>query len=187
MGCDQFFEGRKVASSASPTLFHWLCDYFLSSKLKFTCQAKSQSARGSAIHQCMRGIPLQNYKDCFKKLDQMAKTVWTRGEYLNVLEKLKSARTWQHHGHYLNTPGITGPLVCEQFSAFCILYVVKPQKLKCSQDKTVFHCLKKYDWQWRTHLYFIFLESTDFNALIIILLGLSEHVKSNSLVVCIFC
>ena len=45
------------------------CDYFLFPKLKFhlavkTC--KSRNALGSAVYQCLMGVPIQDYEQCFQ-------------------------------------------------------------------------------------------------------------------------
>ena len=51
------------------------CDYFLFPKLKYHLSGRrynSRNALGSAVYQCLMGVPIEEYEKCFQKLiDQL--------------------------------------------------------------------------------------------------------------------
>lgn len=66
-------------------------DYFLFPKLKMLLSDKSyKSLIGSAIYQCLQGIPLQDYENCFKNwIKRLKPCVLDKGEYFEGLRKVK--------------------------------------------------------------------------------------------------
>ena len=50
----------------------------------------SRYAIGSAVYQCLMGVPIEEYEKCFQKLiDQLKRCVLAGGEYFEGQSKLK--------------------------------------------------------------------------------------------------
>ena len=83
----EFLESEKVTLLPHPPYSPDLapCDYFLCPKLKYHLSGRrynSRNALGSAVYQCLVGVPIEEYEKCFQKwIDRLKRCVLAGGEY----------------------------------------------------------------------------------------------------------
>ena len=92
----EFLESEKVKYRPSaPSVFArlGLLRLFLFPKLKYHLSGmrySSRNALGSAVYQCLMGVPIEEYEKCFQKwIDRLKRCVLAGGEYFEGQSKLK--------------------------------------------------------------------------------------------------
>ena len=90
-----FLESEKFTALPHPPYSSNLapCDYFLCPKLKYHLSRRrynSRNAHGSAVYQCLMGVPIEEYEKCFQKwIDWLKRCVLAGGDYFEGQSKLK--------------------------------------------------------------------------------------------------
>ena len=90
-----FLESEKVTVLPHPPYSPDLapCDYFLCPKLKYHLSGRrynSRNALGSAVYQCLMGVPTEEYEKCLQIwIDWLKRCVLAGGEYFEGQSKLK--------------------------------------------------------------------------------------------------
>ena len=90
-----FLKEEKVVHRSHPSYSPELspCDFFLFPLLKKTLSGRryeSRSALGSAIYQCLQGIPKKAYLSAFtERISRLEKCVSVKGEYFEGLKETK--------------------------------------------------------------------------------------------------
>ena len=90
-----FLEVEKVFVLLHPPYLPDLapCDYFLFPKLKYHLSGRrynSRNALGSAVYQCLMGVPIEEYEKCFQKwIYRLKRCVLAGEEYFEGQSKLK--------------------------------------------------------------------------------------------------
>ena len=89
-----FLESEKVTVLLHPLYSPDLapCDYFLFPKLKYHLSGRrynSRNALGSAVYQCLMGVPIEEYEKFFQKWIDRLKRCVAGGEYFEGQSKLK--------------------------------------------------------------------------------------------------
>lgn len=91
-----FLESEKVTVLPHPPYSPDLapCDYFLFPKLKNHLSGmryRSRNGVGSAVYQCLMGIPLPDYDKCFQNwIQRLKRCVSAKGEYFEGQRNIKS-------------------------------------------------------------------------------------------------
>ena len=90
-----FLEAEKVTALPHPPYSSDLapCDYFLCPKLKYHLSGRRydlRNAHGSAVYQCLMGVPIEEYEKCFQKwIDRLKRCVLAGGGYFEGQSKSK--------------------------------------------------------------------------------------------------
>ena len=90
-----FLESKKVTVLPHPPFSPDLapCNYFLFPKLKYQLSGRRYNSRndlGSAVYQCLMGVPIVEYEKCFQKwIDRLKRCVLAGDEYFEGQSKLK--------------------------------------------------------------------------------------------------